>query len=97
MGEDATMVQLPSGEVVAMLYGSLTTAPAEMVNQEGAAGVYFCFPDVSVRYTGQFRLKANLMRITGRVIQLELLDLAYLLIDQWSASSNCTYGLLRDS
>lgn len=48
-----------------MLYGTLIAAPAEMTDRAGASGIYFAFPDVSVRYVGSFRLKANLMRITG--------------------------------
>lgn len=48
-----------------MLYGTLVATPIEMDDQTGAQGVYFVFPDVSVRYVGRFRLKALLMRITG--------------------------------
>ncbi|ORY24781.1 velvet factor [Naematelia encephala] len=64
-GDDATLVRSPQDEVVAMLYGTLVAAPAEMNDLTGAAGVYFAFPDVSVRYVGRFRLRASLMRITG--------------------------------
>ena len=59
------MIQTPSGEVVSMVYGTLVATPAEMRDQSGASGVYFAFPDVSVRHVGQFRLKLNLLRITG--------------------------------
>ncbi|WVQ81504.1 hypothetical protein IAT38_003628 [Cryptococcus sp. DSM 104549] len=64
-GDDAAMVMSPQGERVSMLYGTLVAAPAEMDDQTGAPGVYFAFPDVSVRYVGRFRLQAVLMRITG--------------------------------
>ncbi|WVR09111.1 hypothetical protein IAU60_006173 [Kwoniella sp. DSM 27419] len=64
-GEDAAMVVSPEGEAVSMLYGTLVAAPAEMNDQAGAPGMYFVFPDVSVRYVGRFRLQALLMRITG--------------------------------
>ncbi len=54
-----------SGEVESMLYGTLVASPAEMQDRDEGQGVYFAFPDVSVRYVGRFRLKANVMRITG--------------------------------
>lgn len=64
-GEEATMVVAPDGEVISLLYGTLVAAPAEMQDRDGAEGIYFAFPDVSVRYVGRFRLRANVMRITG--------------------------------
>ena len=65
-GDDATMIQ-SDGVVEAMLYGTLVAAPTEMTDQAGASGIYFAFPDVSVRYVGEFRIRANVMRITGCV------------------------------
>jgi len=59
-----------SSEILSMLYGTLVATPAEMNDEAGAPGIYFAFPDVSVRYRGSFRLKATLMRITGWVLQL---------------------------
>ena len=59
------MVVSPEGESVSMLYGTIVAAPAEMEDRDGAQGIYFAFPDVSVRYVGRFRLRANVMRITG--------------------------------
>ncbi|ODN95745.1 hypothetical protein L198_04363 [Cryptococcus wingfieldii CBS 7118] len=59
------MVLAPTGQAVQMLYGTLVAAPAEMDDMTGGEGVYFVFPDVSVRFVGRFRLKAMLMRITG--------------------------------
>lgn len=59
------MIQTPEGDVVSMLYGTLVAAPAEMKDRAGAFGTYFAFPDVSIRLTGRFRLKVNVMRITG--------------------------------
>ncbi|EIW67023.1 hypothetical protein M231_07129 [Tremella mesenterica] len=64
-GHPAGMTISPSGELVSMLYGTLVAAPAEMDDDSGAQGIYFAFPDVSVRYSGTFRLKASLLRITG--------------------------------
>ncbi|EAL20384.1 hypothetical protein CNBF1940 [Cryptococcus deneoformans B-3501A] len=64
-GQDAAIVTSPDTAPVSMLYGTLVATPAEMDDQTGAQGVYFVFPDVSVRHVGRFRLKALLMRITG--------------------------------
>ncbi|WVQ63969.1 uncharacterized protein L199_002127 [Kwoniella botswanensis] len=63
--EDAAMIISSEGEQVSMLYGTLVAAPAEMNDTSQAPGIYFVFPDVSVRYVGRFRLHALLMRITG--------------------------------
>lgn len=64
-GQDAMAIESPTEGTVAMLYGSLATTPSEMLDQAGASGIYFAFPDVSVRYPGRFRLQASLLRITG--------------------------------
>ena len=53
------------GQQVSMVYGTLVASPTEMRDQAGATGIYFCFPDVSIRYDGRFRLHATLLRITG--------------------------------
>jgi len=66
-GQDAMAVESPTEGTVAMLYGSLATTPSEMLDQAGASGIYFAFPDISVRYPGRFRLQASLLRITGWV------------------------------
>ncbi|KAL7421494.1 hypothetical protein Q5752_004381 [Cryptotrichosporon argae] len=70
-GDDASMASPSlgsgpvSGELVAMLYGTLVASAAEMDDMAGAPGVYFVFADVSVRYQGSFRLQASVYRITG--------------------------------
>lgn len=67
--KDATMVVSPHAadrrETLAMLYGTLVASPIEMKDMSGATGVYFCYPDVSVRYDGRWKLQASLLRITG--------------------------------
>lgn len=63
-GQDAMMIQ-SEGEVQQNLYGTLVTTPAVMVNEAGATGTYFCFPDISVRSEGSYRLRCTLFRITG--------------------------------
>jgi hypothetical protein len=64
-GADAMMLQTPDGDMQQNLYGTLVTTPAVLVNDAGATGTYFCFPDVSVRLEGTYRLKCTLFRITG--------------------------------
>lgn len=70
-GEDANMVVTPTQnslnrrQTVAMLYGTLIASPVELEDLTGATGTYFCFPDVSVRYDGRWKLRATLLRITG--------------------------------
>lgn len=64
-GQDMTMVLDPmSGEAVSMIYGGLVATAAEMVDQAGSPGIYFVFPDVSIRYVGRFRIEGNVLRMT---------------------------------
>nr|ODO03945.1 hypothetical protein L204_00286 [Cryptococcus depauperatus CBS 7855] len=64
-GRNTAMIETPEGEQVSVIYGTIVATPVEMKDQAGAAGVYFVFPDVSIRFVGNYRLKAALMRITG--------------------------------
>ncbi|WVO15313.1 hypothetical protein L204_102969 [Cryptococcus depauperatus] len=66
-GRNTAMIETPEGEQVSVIYGTIVATPVEMKDQAGAAGVYFVFPDVSIRFVGNYRLKAALMRITGWV------------------------------
>ena len=66
-GDEASWVVAPDNATVSMLYGSLVATPTQMLDYDGAQGIYFAFPDVSVRFVGRFRLKANILRITGYV------------------------------
>lgn len=67
-GEDAMMVETASGELESMLYGTLVTTPVEMSDLDGEARRYLVFPDISVKQTGEYRIKASLYRITGYVV-----------------------------
>lgn len=58
------MVQSEDGPV-SMLYGTLVASPSEMRDRSGASGIYFAFPDISVRQVGRFRLKISVLRVTG--------------------------------
>ncbi|EPT00905.1 hypothetical protein FOMPIDRAFT_1121380 [Fomitopsis schrenkii] len=46
-----------------LLYGSLVSSPHILRNLQGRQGVYFLFPDVSVRVRGQYYLNVTLLRI----------------------------------
>ena len=45
------------------LYGNLVSSPQTLRNLQGRLGVYFLFPDVSIRWSGRFTLSVTLMRI----------------------------------
>ncbi|KAI0825897.1 velvet factor-domain-containing protein [Irpex lacteus] len=45
------------------LYGNLVASPQTLRNLQGRLGVYFLFPDVSIRWSGRFTLSVTLMRI----------------------------------
>jgi hypothetical protein len=65
-----------------MIYGTLVASPTEMRDEQGATGIYFCFPDVSVRYDGRFKLHATLLRITGYVIPLSWVQFELMAADK---------------
>jgi len=48
-----------------LLYGNLVSSPHYLRNLEGRSGVYFLFPDVSVRLQGRYVLQLTLMRLSG--------------------------------
>ena len=46
-----------------LLYGNLVSSPHILRNLQGRQGVYFLFPDVSVRVRGQYYLDVTLLKI----------------------------------
>lgn len=52
--------QTPSRQI---LYGNLVSSPHVLRNLQGRQGIYFLFPDVSIRIRGRFQLHVTLMRI----------------------------------
>ncbi|PVG03149.1 hypothetical protein CPB86DRAFT_855839, partial [Serendipita vermifera] len=46
-----------------LLYGSLVSSPYSLVDLSGRRGIYFMFPDVSIRVEGKFRLGVSLTRL----------------------------------
>lgn len=60
------VVNSSSGTSVRMLYGTLVSSPHQLTLAPASSrGIYFVFPDVSVRLRGTYRLKVGLMRIAG--------------------------------
>jgi len=46
-----------------LLYGSLVASPHILRNLQGKQGIFFLFPDVSVRWRGRYRLNVTLLQI----------------------------------
>ncbi|KDQ26978.1 hypothetical protein PLEOSDRAFT_1043611, partial [Pleurotus ostreatus PC15] len=58
------MGSAPGGDLSPpILYGNLVSSVHQLEDLQGNMGMYFLFPDVSIRYRGQFRLRVNLMRL----------------------------------
>ncbi|KAJ6581222.1 velvet factor [Mycena capillaripes] len=50
-----------------ILYGNLVSSVDHLEDQNGNMGLFFLFPDVSVRWRGRFQLGISLVRIGRRV------------------------------
>ncbi|KAI0741555.1 velvet factor-domain-containing protein [Daedaleopsis nitida] len=57
-----------------LLYGNLVSSPHLLRNLQGRRGVYFMFPDVSIRHRGRFQLKVTLLRLPWYVRPPQLLQ-----------------------
>ncbi|GJE91127.1 velvet factor-domain-containing protein [Phanerochaete sordida] len=64
-GSTALDVVGPGGQTPSrqLLYGNLVSSPQTLRNLQGRQGMYFLFPDVSIRNRGRFQLHVTLMRI----------------------------------
>ncbi|KAI0343124.1 hypothetical protein BDW22DRAFT_1233527 [Trametopsis cervina] len=64
-GSTAVDVIGPGGQTPSQqrLYGNLVSSPHILRNLQGRLGIYFLFPDVSIRWRGRFTLSVTLMRI----------------------------------
>ncbi|OAX39799.1 hypothetical protein K503DRAFT_738707 [Rhizopogon vinicolor AM-OR11-026] len=56
----------PSGEAPPrrLLYGNLVSSPQKLRDLQGRLGLYFLFPDASIRWRGRFQLGISLLRIS---------------------------------
>lgn len=59
----------PSGEAPPrrLLYGNLVSSPQKLRDLQGRLGLYFLFPDASIRWRGRFQLGISLLRISEYV------------------------------
>lgn len=53
-----------SGDPERMLYGTLVSSLHHLKDANGQPGMFFIFPDVSVRRRGMYTLLVNLLRLT---------------------------------
>ncbi|KAG1746679.1 velvet factor-domain-containing protein [Suillus paluster] len=56
----------PNGEAPPrrLLYGNLVSSPHQLRDLQGRLGLYFLFPDASIRWRGRFQLGISLLRIS---------------------------------
>ncbi|KAH7922590.1 hypothetical protein BV22DRAFT_1037312 [Leucogyrophana mollusca] len=47
-----------------LLYGNIVSSPQKLRDLQGRLGLYFLFPDVSIRWRGRFQLGISLLRIS---------------------------------
>lgn len=64
-GSRALDVVGPGGQTPSqqLLYGNLVSSPHILRNLQGRQGVYFLFPDVSIRWSGRYQLSVTLMKL----------------------------------
>lgn len=70
------------------LYGNLVSSPHTLRNLQGRLGIYFLFPDVSIRWRGRFQLSVTLMRIP----RYGLTYGGYIYTDEWLVRMDLTTG-----
>ena len=76
-----------------LLYGNLVSSPHHLRNLEGRAGVYFLFPDVSVRLQGRYVLQLTLMRLSRYAFaRLRRTKCSRLLVDRVDATGMVNVG-----
>jgi len=46
-----------------LLYGSLVSSSYSLIDLNGQHGIFFMFPDVSIRVEGRYRLGVSLSRL----------------------------------
>ncbi|XP_006462062.1 hypothetical protein AGABI2DRAFT_206232 [Agaricus bisporus var. bisporus H97] len=56
------------GNTPPILYGNLVSSVNQLEDPQGNLGLYFLFPDVSIRWRGRYQLGMTLTRISGSVL-----------------------------
>jgi len=67
MGSSSTGPGYRQGAPQPILYGNLVSSVDHLEDQNGNMGLFFLFPDVSIRWRGRFQLGITLVRICRRV------------------------------
>jgi len=67
MGSSTTGPGYRQGAPPPILYGNLVSSVDHLEDQNGNMGLFFLFPDVSIRWRGRFQLGITLVRICRRV------------------------------
>lgn len=58
------------GHTPPILYGNLVSSVDQLEDLQGNLGLFFLFPDVSIRWRGQYQLGISLLRIHRHVPEL---------------------------
>lgn len=66
------------GQSSPILYGNLVSSIDQLEDLQGNMGLFFVFPDVSIRWRGSFQLGITVMRISRQVMS-KILHLALLI------------------
>ncbi|KAG2171675.1 hypothetical protein INT43_008055 [Umbelopsis isabellina] len=64
MDEERNIISNPP-KCTRVLMGSLVSSPSLLKNPEGQQGLYFAFPDLSIRTEGRYTLKFSLIKLTS--------------------------------
>ncbi|OCH90994.1 hypothetical protein OBBRIDRAFT_553310 [Obba rivulosa] len=67
--EPVDSAAIGGGRARRLLYGNLVASPHILRNLQGKQGIYFLFPDVSVRCCGRYRLNVTLLEIPRTVLE----------------------------
>lgn len=57
------------GQSPPILYGNLVSSVDQLEDLQGNMGLFFLFPDVSIRWRGRFQIGVTLLRISRRVMR----------------------------
>ncbi|KAI8583371.1 hypothetical protein K450DRAFT_223306 [Umbelopsis ramanniana AG] len=64
MDEERNIISNPP-KCTRVLMGSLVSSPSLLKNPQGQQGLYFAFPDLSIRTEGRYTLKFSLIKLTS--------------------------------
>ncbi|CAO3683290.1 unnamed protein product [Umbelopsis ramanniana] len=64
MDEERNIISNPP-KCTRVLMGSLVSSPSLLKNPQGKQGLYFAFPDLSIRTEGRYTLKFSLIKLTS--------------------------------